>query len=101
MSAIYDKKSYLRNTTTRRFYLDVAKLPSTAGVGGKTVVVPPECENRIDLFAFQQYGSSRYWWMIALANADIIRDPLWDFHAGMVVFVPDSTKLSEEAYSLR
>ena len=87
-NTIYDSKSYLNESRFRGFYLDVAKLPVVSDLTGNYVVVPAECENRIDLFSYQQYGSSRLWWIIALANADIIRDPTWDFKAGMVVFVP-------------
>jgi hypothetical protein len=101
MTAIYDKKSYLNNTPIRSFYLDVTAIPSMKGVTGKFVIVPPECENRIDLFSYQQYGSSRYWWMIVLANADIIKDPIWDFHSGMQVMVPDKSKISDEFATLR
>jgi hypothetical protein len=84
----YSNKSFLKNTEIRTFFLDVSNLPKIPLVNGDRIQVPPECENRIDLFSYQQYGSSRLWWVIALANADIIRDPTWDFKAGMVVFVP-------------
>ena len=85
---LYDQRSFLKNAEFRNFYLGVNKLPNISLQVGDLVQVPPECENRIDLFSYQQYGSSRLWWVIALANADIIRDPTWDFKAGMVVFVP-------------
>jgi hypothetical protein len=84
----YDQRSFLKNTEFKNFYLGVSNLPKVSLANGDRVQVPPECENRIDLFSYQQYGSSRLWWIIALANADIIRDPTWDFKAGMVVFVP-------------
>jgi hypothetical protein len=92
----YDTKSYLRDSRYRGFYLDVAKLPVMNTVNGNYVVVPTECENRIDLFSYQQYVSSRYWWMIALANADLIKDPIWDFTAGLTVLVPKDTALLEK-----
>lgn len=101
MTAIYDTKSYLTDTPIKSFYLDVASLPRMAGVVGKYVTVPPECENRIDLFSYQQYGSSRYWWMIVLANADYIKDPIWDFKAGMQLMVPDKSKMLDEFSTLR
>lgn len=101
MTVTYDKKSYLNNTPIKSFYLDIASVPSMKGVTGKTVTVPPECENRIDLFSYQQYGSSRYWWMIVLANADLINDPIWDFRAGMQVVVPDKSKILDEFATLR
>jgi hypothetical protein len=92
----YDSNSYLRDTSYKNSYLDVAKLPVISNVTGDYVIVPTECENRMDLFSYQQYGSSRYWWMIALANADLIKDPIWDFTAGLTVLVPRDTALLEK-----
>lgn len=93
---LYSDKSHLKNTGFRKFFLDVAKLPRIDTAQGNFVIVPPECENRMDLFSYQQYGSSRMWWVIALANADMIKDPIWDFKAGMNVFVPRDAALLEK-----
>lgn len=97
----YDSKSYLYNTNYNKFYLDVAKLDSLKDATGDYVVVPPGCEHRIDLFSYQQYNSSRLWWVIALANADIIKDPIWDFKAGMTVLVPRNVALIEQLAGVR
>jgi len=91
---IYNNRSFLKNTEYKNFYLDTSKLPPVSLTVGDQVQVPPECENRIDLFSYQQYGSSRLWWVIALANADIIKDPTWDFKSGMIVFVPRDANLT-------
>lgn len=101
MSVTYDRKSYLRDTSFSDFYLDTASLPSVSNVEGQYVVVPPECNYRIDLFAYQQYGSSRLWWLIALANIDIIKDPIWDFTSGLTVLVPDQSAATAQITSLR
>lgn len=95
-SGLYTNKSFLRNTGYRRFFLDVSKLPKIDQTRGEYIEVPMECENRIDLFSYQQYGSSRLWWIIALANADMIKDPIWDFKSGMIVFVPQDQDLLEK-----
>lgn len=95
-SNLYTSKSYLRNTNFRKFFLDVAKIPRIDMSRGDYVIVPPECENRIDLFSYQQYKSSRMWWVIAVANADTIKDPIWDFRSGMTVFVPRDADLLEK-----
>jgi hypothetical protein len=55
----------------------------------------------MDLFSYQQYGSSRLWWVIALANADVIKDPIWDFKSGMTVFVPKNSALIEQLVGAR
>jgi len=93
---VYDTKSYLHNSQYRNFYLDIARLPVLSTSTGDSVVVPTECQYRIDLFSYQQYGSSRYWWLIALANADLIKDPIWDFRSGLTVLVPRDAALLEK-----
>lgn len=95
-TSLYTDKSYLKNTGFRKFFLDVARLPKVETTVGDYITVPVECENRIDLFSYQQYGSSRLWWIIALANADMIKDPIWDFKSGMTVFVPRDAALLEK-----
>jgi hypothetical protein len=92
----YDQRSYLKDTAFSNFYLDTASLPSLADSGGDMIEVPMECNNRIDLFSYKVYGSSRLWWIIALANADVIRDPIWDFRSGITVLVPRDPVLLEQ-----
>lgn len=91
----YNPKSYLNNTRFNKFYLDVAELPSLKDVEGTYMRVPPECENRPDLLSYQQYGTSRLWWVIMLANPDVIKDPVWDLKSGMYIFVPNKMSLQE------
>jgi hypothetical protein len=98
---IYNDRSFLRQTSIKNFYLDVSNLPSINYTKGDYVTVPPECEYRIDLFSYQQFGTSRLWWVIALANADIIRDPIWDFKSGMQVFIPKDSALLENLAGVR
>lgn len=97
ISGYYDSKSFLKNVGLRKFYLDSSNLPGSIDLTGDVVIVPPECEYRIDLFSYQQYGSSRLWWLIALANADAIRDPIWDFKSGQYVIVPKNSPLARGA----
>lgn len=92
---IYNSKSYLYRAPANKFYLDVANLPNLDGVKGTNIIVPPECENRPDLLSYQQYGTSRLWWIIALANADALKDPIWDLKSGMTLFIPDKSLLNE------
>ena len=96
----YNPKSYLYKTGFNKFYLDVASLPSMDKVQGTYITVPPECENRPDLLSYQQYGTSRLWWVIALANADVIRDPIWDLKSGMKLYIPNKTLLQERGASV-
>jgi len=36
-----------------------------------------------------------------LANADLIRDPIWDFRSGLKLFVPRDTSLLEKLTGVR
>lgn len=54
------------------------------------VTVTNETENRLDLIAYQYYGSPRYWWVIALAN--YILDP-FEIPAGSTLRVPPMLSL--------
>jgi len=94
ISGYYDSKSFLQNQSLRKFYLDSSNLPSEIDLNGNPVLIPPECDHRIDLFSYQQYGTSRLWWLIAMANADQIRDPIWDFTSGQYVIVPKNSALT-------
>lgn len=49
------------------------------------VTVTNETENRLDIIAYQQYGSARYWWILALAN--YIIDP-FEIPTGSTLRVP-------------
>jgi hypothetical protein len=98
---MYGERSFLRQTSIKNFYLDVSKLPVINYTKGDYVIVPPECENRIDLFSYQQFGTSRLWWVIALANADMIKDPIWGFKSGMEVFIPRDSALLEKLAGVR
>jgi hypothetical protein len=96
LANLYDQRSFLRNTGLRNNYLGSSRLPSLDTSKGQYIQVPVECDNRMDLFSYQQYGSSRLWWLIAIANADVIKDPIWDFRAGLYVFVPENSDLLEK-----
>ena len=43
---------------------------------------------RPDLLAYDRYGSSRYWWLFAMRNKDIIIDPIQDFKTGITIRIP-------------
>lgn len=101
MATIYDSKSYLYNTPIKRFYEDVANMPSFKYADGDEIIVPTECQHRPDLLSYQQYGTSRLWWVIAMANADVLRDPVWDLRSGMTLFIPNKKSLREQQIEVK
>jgi alpha-L-fucosidase len=50
-------------------------------------------EYRPDLLAFDLYGDSALWWVFRSRNPNVLDDPIFDFQAGVTVFIPKKTTL--------
>ena len=48
---------------------------------------------RPDLLALDLYEDSALWWVFAQRNPNVIKDPIWDFRAGIKIFLPKITTL--------
>jgi len=52
-------------------------------------------ENRPDLLSYDLYGTPNYWWVFMVVNPDKIKDPIYDFKPGMVIFTPTVNRLTQ------
>ncbi len=43
---------------------------------------------RPDLLAYDFYGDAALWWVFAVRNKDIIKDPIYDLSAGQKIRIP-------------
>lgn len=43
---------------------------------------------RPDKLSNDLYGTPVYWWVFAVRNPSVIRDPIWDFKTGIVFIAP-------------
>lgn len=86
---MYSKLSPYVNTSMNRGYLDVLTF----------IDIPSETDDiqfsitslymhRPDLLAYDIYGDSQLWWVFAVRNKDVIKDPVYDFVPGQVIFLP-------------
>lgn len=57
----------------------------------KFFTVLPRQEGRLDVISLLNYGTSSYWWIIAIANNII--DPLEDITSGTVLRIPNIMSL--------
>lgn len=87
--ATYSKSSFYYDTPVVNGYLDVASFRS----------IPPEAddiqftittnyENRPDLLAYDLYGDVNLWWVFAVRNPTVIKDPMYDMSAGTIIYLP-------------
>lgn len=44
--------------------------------------------HRPDLLAFDLYGNTDLWWIFPMRNPNTIKDPIFDFVAGTIIYVP-------------
>lgn len=86
----FRKDSFLRKHELREGqFLDVNQLPAIAiTTRDEAYVIDPAFDERPDLLAHLLYESSNLWWVFALRNPDILKDPIRDFTAGKTIMLP-------------
>lgn len=55
--------------------------------------IEPHFNYRPDLLAYTLYGDNKLWWVFMQRNMDIIEDPIFDFRAGVQIYVPKKQSL--------
>ena len=85
----YSTFSPYKDTPYTNSYLDIW-VPRNFPFFDEDVMVelPSQYEHRPDLLANDAYGDSRLWWVFAVRNKDVIRDPVYDFIPGQTIFLP-------------
>ena len=53
-------------------------------------------EYRPDMLAFDLYGDSTLWWVFAQRNPNVLKDPLFDFRAGVQIYIPKKATLQSD-----
>lgn len=48
---------------------------------------------RPDLLASDLYGKPQLWWVFSARNPNILKDPIFDFFSGQVIYVPNGDNL--------
>jgi hypothetical protein len=70
--------------------------PITAQLDDVLYQIDKTYEYRPDLLASDLYGDSALWWVFRERNPDVIDDPIMDFIAGAIIYVPKKTTLSSD-----
>lgn len=94
MTADYTKFSPYYSTEKFGRYLDIMnyrKIPKNSL--DVKFTVDATYQYRPDLLANDLYGRSQLWWVFAARNPNIIKDPIFDFYSGQIIYIPNSDTL--------
>lgn len=94
MKATYNKSSPYYLTPQTSTYLDIWNPPGLQPDQTDLILnVTDRYTQRPDILSQDLYGTPRLWWVFALVNPDILKDPIYDLVVGMEIRCPDKSRL--------
>jgi hypothetical protein len=97
MSVKYGKTSVYYGTGLYGNFLDVREPRNiTKRADDVYYTIDKVYQNRPDLLAYDLYKDSTLWWVFAARNPNVLRDPLFDFVAGVSIYIPKKTTLDQD-----
>lgn len=89
MATFYNKSSPYYTTDFNKGYLDVINFRDIAQEPDDIFFeITKTYEYRPDLLAFDLYNDVNFWWVFAVRNKAVIKDPVFDFEAGLKIYLP-------------
>ena len=96
MATVYSRTSPYYGTSTWGKFLDVwSKKTISSDVTDVVYQIDVIYNNRPDLLANDLYQDSSLWWIFAVRNPDVIKDPIFDFATGKIIYVPTKAVLQK------
>ena len=90
----YKKTSPWATTKQNRLYLDILSIRQVPAESDDfKYVIENQYRHRPDLLAFDLYGDPKLWWVFVQRNMDVIKDCIYDFEPGTVIFIPKKSNL--------
>jgi alpha-L-fucosidase len=95
--AAYSPSSPYFQTKSFGNFLDVmVNRPVTPNADDVLYEIDKVYEYRPDMLAFDLYGNSSLWWVFAKRNPNALKDPLFDFRAGVQIYIPKKSTLQQD-----
>lgn len=92
--ASYSKSSPYSSTPQNRLYLELLDIrPVPAEPDDFRYTIESQYRYRPDLLAYDLYGNEKLWWVFTQRNMETIKDPIYDFEIGTVIFLPKKNNL--------
>jgi hypothetical protein len=92
---MYSKTSPYFLTDNTGQYLDLLTLRDIPSNSDDVLfTVTQQYTYRPDLLAYDLYGDVNLWWVFAVRNKSIIKDPVFDLVAGQKIYLPKASSIS-------
>jgi hypothetical protein len=90
----YTKTSPYYNTSMVNNYLDVINFRDIPKEKDDILFeLTATYEHRPDLLAYDLYKDQKLWWVFAVRNRSVIKDPVFDMVAGVKIYLPKASTL--------
>jgi hypothetical protein len=94
--ANYSNASPWANTSENSLYLELLEIrPVPSEPDDFRYVIESQYRHRPDLLAYDLYGNPKLWWVFVQRNMSVIKDPIYDFEPGTVIYLPKKSNLEK------
>lgn len=94
--ANYNKSSPWANTRQNSLYLELLEIrPVPAEPDDYRYIIESQYTHRPDLLAYDVYGNAKLWWVFVQRNMSVLKDPIYDFTSGTVIYLPKRSNLEK------
>lgn len=95
MPVQYSSTSPYYKTSMHGNYMDVMTARYIPKMRDDVVFrINPTYRHRPDLLAHDLYGDTGLWWVFAVRNPNVIKDPIFDFVPGVQIYLPKKSTLT-------
>lgn len=94
--AVYKKTSPWAITPQNNLYLELLEIrPVPAEADDYLYTIENQYRHRPDLLSYDLYDTSKLWWVFIQRNMNVLKDPIYDFEPGIVIYLPKKTNLEK------
>ena len=94
--ATYSQSSPYKSTPQNNLYLELLEIrPVPAEPDDFLYTIESQYRHRPDLLAYDLYGNARLWWIFVQRNMEMIKDPIYDFVPGTVIYLPKKSNIEQ------
>lgn len=94
MATYKSSSPYYKTPITTGGYLDVLTFRNIpAETDDVLYEVDARYHHRPDLLSYDTYNTVDFWWVFAVRNKSIIKDPIFDLTAGKKIYLPKITTI--------